>query len=383
MGTMKLLVNGRFLGQKVTGVQRYSREFLLTLDKLLKEGILDKNFWDIKLVCPPNSDHLDFSCIERVSFGKLKGQLWEQIELPTYIAFNSESRILLCPGNSAPLLSLTNSTKTIVVVHCLSHVYYPEDYSLFFRLFYKIITPTVMRFSDLLITDSKSEKDRILELYPNIGKKSVSIQCGGLSDEKILGIAQPLQDISIPLGDLDENESFILSVGSLSCRKNLSGILEAAVILSKISKLKLVVVGVDSRVVKSAYKSIDNLQSDRVLFMGHVTDKTLAELYRRALCLLFPSFHEGSGLPPLEAMAYGCPVIASDIPVLRERCGEAAVYCNPHRPKTIADAVIKLSEDNGLKSHLKQAGIARSKYLSWEKCVCETMHVIRTRFDVH
>lgn len=380
---IKLLINGRFLSQRITGVQRYSREFFLTLDKLLKAEIIDRDLWDIKLVCPSKSDDLGFSCIKKVTFGKLRGQMWEQVELPIYASLSSSSRILLCPGNSAPFLSLISPVKTIVVVHCLSHVYYPEDYSLLFRLFYKIITPSIMRFSDFLITDSRSEKNWILELYPNIDKKSVSIQCGGLSDAMLLKGTQSLQVISKPLDELSEDESFVLSVGSLSRRKNLSGILEAAARIDENIRVKFVIVGVDNNAVKVTHKNAGKLQDDRVLFMGGVTDEVLAELYRRALCLLFPSFHEGSGLPPLEAMAYGCPVVASDIPVLRERCGEAAIYCDPYDPRSIADAVVMMAQNPPLRDQLGQAGIERANYFSWERCVLETMHTIAQKFDSH
>ncbi|MGZ4385253.1 MAG: glycosyltransferase family 4 protein [Gaiellaceae bacterium] len=107
---------------------------------------------------------------------------------------------------------------------------------------------------------------------------------------------------------------------------------------------------------------------------GHVTLDELADLYRRAACLVFPSLYEGFGQPPLEAMACGCPVACSDIPVLREVCGDAARFFDPKSPEAIAEAVSELLDRPG---DLLERGIERAASFTWERSAREHEQVYR------
>jgi glycosyltransferase involved in cell wall biosynthesis len=102
----------------------------------------------------------------------------------------------------------------------------------------------------------------------------------------------------------------------------------------------------------------------------------LARLYSSAVCLLFPSFYEGSGPPALEAMAHGCPVVASGIPALHEVCGDAALYCDPNDPNDIAKKIRLVAEDPQPRELIRQNGLARVKEFSWEKCARQTLAIL-------
>jgi glycosyltransferase involved in cell wall biosynthesis len=115
---------------------------------------------------------------------------------------------------------------------------------------------------------------------------------------------------------------------------------------------------------------------DRVRFTGYIDDKSLRQYFTHADVLVFPSLYEGFGLPPLEAMAAGCPVIVSDIPSLAEVCGDAALYCDPRNPAHIADTIKRLIDNPPLQEELRERGQSRARQFTYEKCAQETVAVI-------
>jgi glycosyltransferase involved in cell wall biosynthesis len=112
-------------------------------------------------------------------------------------------------------------------------------------------------------------------------------------------------------------------------------------------------------------------------FFGQIDDFSLYRHYFRARCLVFPSFFEASGLPPIEAMTCGCPVVTSDIPALRERCGDAALYCNPADPDSIADQILKLLKNETVYEEFRRRGTEWARRFSWNECARETFAVVK------
>ncbi|HRH97353.1 MAG TPA: glycosyltransferase, partial [Prosthecobacter sp.] len=107
------------------------------------------------------------------------------------------------------------------------------------------------------------------------------------------------------------------------------------------------------------------LDESCITHVGHVCDAELYALYSRAFCLLFPSFYEGFGLPPVEAMALGCPAIVSHSSVLPEICADAVLYCDPNDPRTLVNAIQRLRQDRGLRESLVTRGKERTGLFSW------------------
>jgi glycosyltransferase involved in cell wall biosynthesis len=176
-----------------------------------------------------------------------------------------------------------------------------------------------------------------------------------------------------------ENRSpdrYILWVGSLISRKNPQGAIDAAVLVNQQMRLPLIVVGSGHRGMQKPEIRIAG-NHGAVQFANRVSssDDVIA-LYRNAVCLLFPTFYEGFGLPALEAMAYGCPVVTSDIPVMREVCGDAALYCNPNEPADIADKVRTLAQSSEMREQCRRRGFGRAAQFSWERCARETFEVL-------
>ncbi len=362
----RIYINGRYLTQHMTGVQRYSHELLAAFDTLLSEGQIPEKEYEFILLCPPG-ELLHAPAFQYIRFrqvGHLHGHAWEQWDLPGHCT----DGILFCPGNTAPIRSLRSSRPVIVTVHSLSFHYFPEAYSRLFRLWYRILMPAIFSRASRVITVSRSEKKAILDLYPAAEEKLTVVQNGGLP-QKYLGRELPAAVRDKP---------FLLYVGSLSKGKNLRGVLAAFELLAQKSDLALVIAGAAARTFSRSDLNISDEISRRLIFKGQIDNPDeLIGLYRSALCLLFPSFYEASPLPPIEAMACGCPVIASAIPSLQERCGDAALYCNPGDPADIAARVSDLLDDSGLRGRLAARGKIRAAEFDWRNCASKTFGVIR------
>lgn len=355
-----ILINGRFLLQNITGVQRVARELLAQLDLLAYQGRMDAP----KVVVPAQGQMvspLDLKACSLHRLGRFSGHLWEQIDLPRI----ASGHTVLCPGNTAPVASLlARDTRVVTMVHDLSYRYFPSAYGWQFRTFYSAVMPLVLRKSDGIVTVSKSEKEAIARHYPNLAGAAHfhAVANGGLPDD----IAQKIGKADLPGQNA---RGYGLYLGSLSKRKNAEGVLQAAIrFLANYPDMRFAIIGAGSSVFEGFDIRIPETVKNRIELRGQVDDTgEIHKALASARFLLFPSFYESSGLPPIEAMSFGCPVIVSDIPSLRERCGEAAVYCDPHAPGTIYDAIDRLMTDTQLWSEKSAAGRERAKKFTWRR----------------
>ena len=359
---MDFIINGRFLTQRVTGVQRYARELVGALDTLLDVTAEHKiTVMSPRLFKPPPA----WRNIELQQVGHLQGHAWEQFELP----WHSAGKLLFCPGNTAPAISLLGSQPVVVTVHDLSYMYFPHAYRLAFRLWYGFIIPLALRRASCVITVSESERQAILSHYPEATRRLHAIANGGLPK------AFPAAIEKLPL----QTEGYVLYVGSLSERKNISRMLEAACRLARKRRFHFIFIGEVSKSLTTTLARVPEDIAPEITFVGPVDEPAmLASYYRNATCLMFASLYESSGLPPIEAMACGCPVLASNIPALRERCGDAALFCDPHDVESISAGLEQLMDDATLRANLKTLGYQRASTFTWERCARETLGLMHT-----
>ncbi|WP_432476750.1 glycosyltransferase family 4 protein [Nocardioides sp. GXQ0305] len=366
----RLAIDGRFLLQDVTGVQRVAIEFVHALDALLDAGRfpgLEVVVWAPArgtLVTNP-----DFKAIELRRAGRLSSHAWEQLELPRLVG----SDPLLCLGNLAPLaLLLAGRAPVHTMVHDLSYAYFPQAYSRSFRALYRTMIPLVLSRSRRVFTVSLSERLAILQQHPRLigPDRLVAVQNGGGegADRARPGSGRasrsPGHD-EVPTRAVRDRRC--LYVGSLTRRKNAEGLTRAAVELVRTTDLDFVFVGATGASFEASGVSVPAELADRIHFLGQVNDPDLIEAeYRRASVFLFPSHYEASPLPPVEAMRFGCPVVAADIPSLRERCGDAVAYCDPTDVASMVGQVRRLVDDEAHWSELQTAGLARAAGFSWE-----------------
>jgi len=169
---------------------------------------------------------------------------------------------------------------------------------------------------------------------------------------------------------------YLLAVGSRSRNKNFSGVARAAEALSDLGIKIVAAGGHNTRVFASTETA-----NDDIVYAGYVTEGELRALYENALCFVFPSFYEGFGLPPLEAMHCGCPVIVSRRASLPEICGDAALYCDPADPADIARCVRRLATSEQLRGELRAAGLARASQFSWSRAAEQMEDILSRNFD--
>ncbi len=224
------------------------------------------------------------------------------------------------------------------------------------------------RLSDHIITSSGFSKSEILK-YENVNESKISVVYFGFDFEEYSNLAYDLEPVRKKYKLFDK---YFLFVGNVKPHKNLFTLLNALqLILERKNKIKLVVVGEIKKLITSDKKSLkllneNNLLKDNVIFTGFIEKEELVQLYKNAAALVFPSLYEGFGIPPVEAMACGCPVISSDAASLPEVCDDAVLYINPHDIKDIAEKMLLFLSDNEIKSNLIEKGKENIKRFSLE-----------------
>jgi glycosyltransferase involved in cell wall biosynthesis len=171
---------------------------------------------------------------------------------------------------------------------------------------------------------------------------------------------------------------FILYVGTLEPRKNLKGIIQAYNYSRAKDDFLLVLAGGKGWKYKHIFRLVNQLKlQDRVVFCGYMPDSDLPALYNSASVFVYPSFYEGFGLPPLEAMACGTPVIVSDTTSLPEVTGDAGIYVDPFDIEQISVSIDTVLSDVKLCRTLRERGLMRAKLFSWEKTARETIKLYK------
>lgn len=345
-----MYINGRFLTQKITGVQRFAYEIINELNQ--HKDLINK--YNIKLVVPEyyNDFEYPFNNIPLIKKGNIKGHLWEQLILSRI----SREELLLNLCNTGPILKRNQVT----IIHDVAVYANPNTFSKAFRIWYKIMFKAMAIFTKKIVTISKFSKSELIK-YLSIPEERLGIISEG--KEQILRIKP---DYSILNRYKLKNKSYLLAVGSLNPNKNFNAIIKAAKSLPK--NLKLVIAGgSNSKVFRSDLK-----QSEvDAIFVGYITDEELKALYENAFCFIYPSFYEGFGLPPLEAMACGCPVISSNTSSLPEICNDAVIYIDPYQPQQIVEQINRMLLDPSLRNEIIIKGLKQAEKFSWKKALQE------------
>lgn len=346
---MTLHINGRFLTQRLSGVQRVANTLLTTLaarddrpdgDILVPRGV-DRE--------PPPSTV--WPVVER---GPFKGQLWEQTVLPRSAA--GAPLLNLC--NLAPLLHPAN----VLMIHDTSVFDRPHGYGWRFRSWYKTVLPILGRRARQVLTISRFSADRLVALGI-VHADNVRIVPNGV--DHLLRV-EPDETVLSRYGL--EPSGYALVVGSSNPNKNVPAAIRA-VEEAAVPGLKVAVVGTTPLrpVFGGDSAEPESNAGMPVTQVGAVDDGGLRALYQNAACLVFPSLYEGFGLPPLEAMTLGCPVVASDRASLPEVCGDAALLVNPDDHKALADAVRRIVTETTLRDETIAKGHEQARRYSWAR----------------
>jgi glycosyltransferase involved in cell wall biosynthesis len=297
--------------------------------------------------------------------------VWEQIAAPIV---TSRQRVGLIHGpvNVVPLAS---RTPAVVTIHDLAFLEYPEQYPRLQRRYLKAMTSASARKASRVITVSNFTGTDVAARLGVDESKIVSIP-NGVSDEFL-----PRQH-SAELASFREEhrlpEEFLLFVGTLQPRKNLVGLLRAYARVDKENRLPLYVVGGEGWMYSDIFDEVNRLGIGKdVHFPGYAASETLPLWYSAATAFIYPSFYEGFGLPVLEAMACGTPVITSNRTSLPEVVGEAGVLVDPGDPDDMADAIRRMLADTAYRETLARNGQTQAQQYTWQRTARETAAVYR------
>lgn len=370
-GFLRIGINARYIQRQITGIERYTLELIKNIEKIDTKNrfvlFYNKHEKIPKITKSQNfTDYISRFPTKNVFFRIL----WEEMYLSQEI---KSKRIDVFHGPSfvVPMIKPKNC-RYVITIHDLSWFYYPESFTFFNKLFFRVFLPNSIKKADVIIADSRSTKNDIIKFY---GVNPEKIKVIYLGIDKDFCRPSDAAKNSLILRKYGLPEDYILSIGSLLPRKNIVNIIRAFYDLKKKGlKEKLVIIGKKAWLYEQIFSIIKDFNiREEVIFTGYVEDKNLPYLYSSAKLLLFPSFYEGFGLPILEAMSCGCPVITSKVSSMPEVAGDAALLVDPKNIGQISKSIEKLIKDESLRKDLINRGYEQAKKFSWEKTANETL----------
>jgi glycosyltransferase involved in cell wall biosynthesis len=271
-----------------------------------------------------------------------------------------------------------NATKSVFTLHDSAFRIFPETHTVYNRWFLKIMMPRFLKAADAVIAVSNSTK-RDAEYFYQVNSEKIHIVHQGVGpqfkpelDQGKLAFIR--QTYGLP-------ERYLLYVGSIEPRKNLAGLIE---VFSHIKEkdIKLVIAGRKGWRYRSIFEHLETLElEEKVILTGYVPDDDLPALYSNAEAFVFPSLYEGFGLPLLEAMACGAPVVSSNTSSLPETAGEAAILIAPQDDQSWVNALNDISSNPHLREELRQKGFRRVKDFSWDIAAQKTLAIYHEIYE--
>jgi glycosyltransferase involved in cell wall biosynthesis len=302
------------------------------------------------------------------------GDLWEHFWLPN-ILHSNQVKVMHGPATLAPLYH--RDYATVVTIHDLVAFLFPETIPRKYAMYMRWLIKRVVKRADRIISVSENTKYDLVTVL-------------GADPDKITVVYEAAQPKFKPVDDpakLEEvkrryniDSPFLYHVGNIEPRKNLVRLIKAFLLLrERIGRTaKLVISGQEGWLTKKLYTAFNSLDfKDDVIFTGYVPHEDLPILMNAAQAFVFPSLYEGFGLPALEAMQCGTPVITSNISSLPEIVGQAAILVDPQDEDSIANGMQRVLEDGALRQRLSSQGLKQAALFSWEKAASQTLDIYR------
>ncbi|EHP84940.1 glycosyltransferase family 4 protein [Methanotorris formicicus] len=375
---MKIGITSEQLNRPLTGRGYY----IYHLIKILSSNT-NKNNYDIYLINYKNTQmfpNLKHIILENPFKRITKSyQLW-YLYLPLGLYDISKKVDIVHCINAEPIYLKPKNIKLITTIYDIIPYLFPKTYTFSTSFRFRFILPKTLKISNKIITISHHTKQDIIKHFKIPEDKIKVIHLAANENYKPLNE----KEIEKIREKYNLNYPFILYVGGLEPKKNISTLLKALYKLKKQGiKHKLVITGEKRWKYKSIFETIEklNLQKD-VIFTGYVPDEDLPALYNAADLFVYPSLYEGFGLPPLEAMACGTPVITSSTSSLPEVVGDAGIMVNPYDVDELAKAMYEVLTNDGLREELSKKGLERAKLFSWKKCAEEHLKVYEEVYNM-
>jgi glycosyltransferase involved in cell wall biosynthesis len=350
------------------GIGTYVRNLLRHLSRIDKttEYVVLCRDWDLELLnqlCP------NFRPVAESSPGY---SIREQITVPRDLR-RERADLFHAPHYVLPPLT---PCKAVVTIHDCIHLRFPQY--LPSRLGYTYARGSLWMAthrSNRIMTVSEASKRDILEYY-RVPSNKIDVIYNGIDERFSQTPAE--EDVVRVRERYQLDDPFVLYAGNVKPHKNIERLIEAFYMLRRgeFENVKLVIIGDEVSKYAALRHAVHRHKLHKhVRFLGFVPHRTLAVLYRLAAVFVFPSLYEGFGLPPLEAMASGTPVITSNVSSLPEVCGDAAFLIDPLETEAIADAMRRVLTDEKLRTELRQRGLERAKHFSWEQSIARVRQI--------
>ncbi len=347
-----IFINGRFLTHTLTGVQRYTHELLRAFDTLNP---------NVELIClapPEDFPRPMWKNIALKIIGKNRGNVWEQLDLPLWL----KGEFLFSPSNIGPAFYANQA----VTFHDASVFAVPDAYSRMFKIKYRFVFRQIAKRARFIFTDSVFSQRELAH----------HLNCDPRRFEVILLGGDHLQQIESDETILDahglRDKPYMLMVASQSPHKNMARLLEVAARLNGEMQFAFVRGGF-----KSIFQNTGlNQLPKNIIQLDYVNDPKLKALYEHACGFIFPSFYEGFGLPTLEAMNCGCPVLSSHAASLPEVGGKAALYFDPLNVDDIIEKIESFISDSALQGELRQRGRTHAAQFTWNLTAQQTLDLL-------
>jgi len=301
--------------------------------------------------------------------------LWSQIFLPFHLYTNSKIDLYFAPAHYIPRFC---PVPIVVTIHDLSFFYYPSEFIKKDLFQLKNWTSQAISKSKAIISVSKTTKKDIVKWY-QVSDKKISVIYNGF-EKKSENISDPevLKKYNISA------KKFVLYVGTLQPRKNIVTLIRAFNDYYKTHEgLKLVIVGKKGWLYEEIFEEVKRLNlGSQVVFTDFIPDEEVIVLYKNAWVFVMPSLYEGFGIPILEAMAYGCPVISSQNSSLPEIGGEACLYFDPKDSNDLIEKWYQLAQSKEIYNKLISTGKNRIASFSWKRCAHETLELLKNQIHI-
>jgi len=360
---MKIGIAARGLSEQSGGVKQYIESItsaLLKIDKMNEYYIFHNNH-----------NHVDkFPSAKNIVLESSNKMIWDYFLLPKALR-KHQLDVVIFPKNVVPFFV---DAKSIIVVHDLAY-FMPElnAYSLIDTIYMKHMIKSSLKRADGVISVSQNTKSDIIKLIgTDENKIKIVYEAADSKYKKTIDIIK-LKEIKAKYKLCDK---FIFYSGSLSPRKNMVRFLLAYDKIKAKIPHKLVLTGGRSWNDRNV-REIINQMGESVIKLGYVNDEDMPFVYNLADLFVYPSLYEGFGLPPLEAMACGCPVITSNTSSIPEVVGDAGVMVDPHDVDELAKAMYEVLTNYDLRESMVKKGLERARKFSWEKCARECLIVVK------
>lgn len=297
--------------------------------------------------------------------------LWSQIFLPLRLFQDNDLNVFFSPAHYLPRFC---PAPTVVTIHDLAYLYFPGDFLKKDLVKLRDWTKYSVAKAQKIIAVSKTTKKDVVKAY-GLKEDKIEVVYNGYEKKHLRSESKLKYDVG--------EHPYILYVGTLQPRKNITTLISAFYKFKQIhSEFKLVVAGKKGWLYEKIFDLVTELGlEDDVYFTDYVSDNQLIFLYKNAFCFVMPSLYEGFGIPPLEAMSFGCPVISSISSSLPEVAGDAALYFDPKNPLNLVEKLEELNSNPALRNDLIKKGTKRVKQFSWTDCAEKTLEVIKSVHD--